>query len=141
VGRCLWHRPPGTPDLLCRLPSGRELRYRQARIDDLPSRWDPGTTRAQVTYLHRGESRRATYGGKLAENCTQAVCRDILADALVRLEAAGLPVVLHVHDEAVCEVEREADLARVEAIMREAPPWAAGLPVEVKGHVGGRYGG
>lgn len=140
VGRCTWHRPPSTPDLLCRLPSGRELRYRQARVEDLPSRWDPTTLRAQVTYLHKGESRRATFGGCTVENLTQAICRDLLADALVRLEAAGLPVALHVHDEAVCEVEREADLARVEAIMGEAPAWAAGLPIKVEGHVGRRYG-
>ncbi len=75
----------------------------------------------------------------LAENIVQAVCRDLLADALVRLEAAGLPVVLHVHDEIVCEVDTPEQLEEMKEVMRQAPKWAEGLPLEVEGYVATRY--
>src|SRR5262249_29275777 len=84
----------------------------------------------------------ATYGGKLTENITQAVCRDLLAGALLSCERAGLHVVLHAHDEVVIEVEAvraEEGLRRLAGIMSARPPWAAAFPVAVEGYATARY--
>ena len=70
----------------------------------------------------------------------QATARDILVDAMLAVEAAGYPIVLHVHDELV--VEREADegsLDEVLELMKIAPPWAAGCPIDVEGYEAQRY--
>jgi DNA polymerase len=90
------------------------------------------------SYLHHGQ-RIGSYGGKLTENITQAVCRDLLADALVRLERAGLPVVLHVHDEVVSELRAKTELVAMETIMSTVPQWAEGLPLAVEGYAEERY--
>jgi DNA polymerase len=70
------------------------------------------------------------------------VCRDLLADALVRVEAAGLQVALHVHDEIVVECDTE-DVPKVEAqlkaLMSVVPHWAAGFPIKVKGWTDRRF--
>lgn len=85
-------------------------------------------------------SRTRLYGGLLAENVTQAVARDVLADALGRCEAAGLPVVMHVHDEIVCEVPENGPEHHVlEKIMTDIERWARGLPVAAEGWTGRRY--
>jgi DNA polymerase len=82
-----------------------------------------------------------TYGGKLTENVVQALSRDILAEAMTRLDAEGYPIVLHVHDEIVAEVEvdRIWDLSLFEIYMKRVPSWAAGLPIAVEGWKGKRY--
>lgn len=68
----------------------------------------------------------------VVHNCTQAVARDVLVDAQFRLEAAGFPVVLHVHDENVCEVVPRDGLADdMRRLMVASEAWADGLPVTV----------
>ncbi len=84
-----------------------------------------------------------TYGGKLAENVTQAVARDVLAEAFLRADAHPVynQVTLLVHDEIVCEVPDDlGDLVEFEELIAQVPEWATGLPVDVEGWVGKRYG-
>ncbi len=93
---------------------------------------EPGNTREWC--------RMSTYGGKLSENVTQAICRDVLAEAIARVEAAGFPVVLHVHDEVVCEgAFSESDRQSFQQIMTEVPAWAAGFPISAGCWLSPRY--
>lgn len=134
LGELVWERRGA--DVVCILPSGRPLVYRNIRLEHRLTKW--GTKQWTFTYEHRGQ-RVATYGGKLTENITQALCRDVLADALVRLDRAGISIVLHVHDEVVAELEDESQLAEMESLMCHMPRWAAGLPLTATGHCGRRY--
>ncbi|MGI6755978.1 MAG: hypothetical protein ACOX4F_08225 [Atopobiaceae bacterium] len=75
-----------------------------------------------------------TYSDTLVENITQAIARDILAEALVRLEKAGYHVVMHVHDEVICDEKIGfGSLDEVAQPMCAAPDWAQGLPLNAKG--------
>lgn len=116
-------------DRLLQLPSGRAIAYR-----DVAYRGG----RATFASPRRPGMRDDTYGGRLTENATQAVARDILGAALVRLErAGGLDVVGHVHDEVL--IAGEQDLEKVYDIMTEPVPWAPGLPVKGDGFTCKRY--
>jgi DNA polymerase len=136
-----------TDDILYgHLPSGRKLTYHKPRL--LPSERRPGTLELSYEGWNTnskngaiGWIRQVTYGGKLVENITQAVARDILANAIVNLEEAAYPVVLHVHDEVVSEVpHNQVSLEEFEQIMSIMPAWATGWPVVAKGGwVGQRY--
>ena len=84
--------------------------------------------------------RRSYHGGLLAENGTQAMCRDLLALGIIRCEAAGYKVVGHVHDEIVAEVpEGWGSVEEMEAIMSEVPKWAEGMPIRAEGYRAKRY--
>lgn len=80
-----------------------------------------------------------TYGGKLTENIIQAIARDCLAETMVKVEAAGFPVVFHVHDELICEVENTSDLDKIQDIFKEPISWAEGLPLKGAGYTGNYY--
>ncbi len=138
--------------LMCKLPSGKVLFYPYPEIRSIIAPW--GDEKEALTYktvpsqntklvddptnMSRW-ARVSTYGGKLAENITQAIACDLLAEALLRLDEAGMDVVLHVHDEAVCEIGDASATAAIESIMKVTPPWAAGLPIAVKAWAGKRY--
>lgn len=133
--------------LLCRLPSGRVITYRNARVEMLVPPYCkmlglPEVPKPSVVYMHPRGYVKSLYGGLITENIVQAICRDLLALALVRCEAEELPVVMHVHDEIVCEVETgaaDAALDRLCEIMAESPPWAEGFPIGVEGFLSNRY--
>ncbi len=115
-------------DVLVRLPSGRALRYRSVEL----------SANGELTCEHRG-TRSRTWGPKLVQNVVQALARDVLADALVRCERAGLKCVLHVHDEIVIEFDDKVDVEKLEEIMTTPPAWAPDLPLAVKIVTGERY--
>lgn len=167
VGRQVMFRKNGS-FLWCRLPSGRTLCYPYPEIRSgeygqfltfksvpdatvwaIYSAWknsDPETRGPNTTYIvdEPGNTREwcrvSTYGGKLSENITQAICRDLLADAMLRVEAAGFRIVLHVHDEIVVEgVFTEADRLRFEEIMCQVPEWARDFPIKAGCWLSERY--
>lgn len=128
--------------LVCRLPSGRELRYVDAFLADKPTPW--GETRKAVHYYGTNERGQwvptDTYGGKLMENIVQAVARDLLAHAMVEAERQGWDTVLHVHDELGAEMDAGQTTAQeLEELMCDIPTWASGCPVAAEGWVGDRY--
>lgn len=127
--------------LLIWLPSGRRLVYRNARLEI-----DNG--RYSIVYDGLDQYTRKwgpirTYGGKLVENITQAVARDLMADAMLRMDAAGLPLVATIHDELIAEVptpQASPAFSQMKSIMSNGPRWSRGLPLGGEGFVAARYG-
>lgn len=120
------------------LPSGRRLAYIKPRLQ--PNRFG----RMAVTYEGIGSNnkwiRMETYSGKLTENITQATARDLLAEAMWRMERAGLDIVGHVHDEVILEVPKGSiTVDEVCSIMNRNPAWADGLPLSSAGYTGNYY--
>lgn len=124
-------------DRAIRLPSGRAIVYHKCEFKWGTNRF--GNRVIQMSYADpkRDGMRIGTYGGRLTENATQAVARDVLAEALVRLERSGYAVVGHVHDEILVEGRHPVD--EVAAIMTKNPRWATGLPLDGEGFVTERY--
>jgi DNA polymerase len=128
------------------LPSRRALVYAGPRVFDTETSW--GAIKPTIHYkgvnphpaAHGSWDTLRTYGGHLVENIVQAVARDLLAEAMLRLEARGYPPVMHCHDEAVAEVPKGfGSQQEFEGIMAELPSWAAGLPLAVESWRGERY--
>ena len=116
--------------LWCQLPSGRKMCYPYPRIDTIMTPW--GEMKDSVTYMKPNNSnyqfeRVSTYGGKLTENIVQAICRDLLADAMLNLKKHGYEICLHIHDEIVCENVK--DPKEMSCLLSETQSWAEGLPV------------
>lgn len=128
----------GTTCMTILLPSGRKLYYVQPSVGE--NRWGGPS----ITYMGVNDKNKwgriETYGGKLVENVVQAIARDCLAQAIEHLEAAGLPVVFHIHDEVVIDTAafdtNDAMLDKVVKIMSTPIPWAEGLPLGADGWVG-----
>lgn len=120
--------------LYCVLPSGRKLAYHKAKLEGGEIKYY--TTNSTTKKYQKTN----TYGGKIVENITQAVARDILAFAMLKAEQAGYRIVLTVHDELVAEVPE--DFGSVEEfvqIITELPAWAGGCPITAEGWQGKRY--
>lgn len=128
----------GTTCMTVSLPSGRKLYYVEPSVGE--NRWGGPS----ITYMGVNDKNKwgriETYGGKLVENVVQAIARDCLAQAIEHLEAAGLPVVFHIHDEVVIDTAafdtNDAMLDKVVKIMSAPIPWAEGLPLGADGWVG-----
>lgn len=118
------------------LPSGRKLYYAHPELGT--NQWDcPSINYFGVNQTTKQWTRLETYGGKLVENIVQAIARDCLAIAIEHLEAAGFPVVFHVHDEVVIDCpEAQANLGEVVKLMTLPIPWALDLPLNADGWVG-----
>jgi len=114
------------------LPSGRCLSYYEPILRE--NRF--GTDSLSYMSLEKGKwSRVDTYGGKLVENIVQAVARDLLAEAMVRLDKAGYSIVMHVHDEVVLEVPIDfGSIEEVDRIMSQPVTWAPGLPMKAESY-------
>lgn len=142
VGEYITVHPKANGLVTIKLPSGRELFYHKLHFRTV-SKFDK-----EVEALHflDPKSHRAvipTYGGRLTENVTQAVARDVLAHALVNLDKENVPVVAHVHDEVIAEggvtVERMKELMGAGVGNPLAPPWSEGLPLAAEGYYCARY--
>jgi DNA polymerase len=125
--------------LTVKLPSGRKLFYwnpvfkkNQWGNDAIAYRGIDSVTKQ---WLHID-----TYGGKLTENIVQAIARDLLALSMLNLDAKGYDIVMHVHDEAACEIPfneqtNEDTLEDMCRIMGIEAPWAKGLPLAADGYL------
>jgi len=123
------------------LPNGRLLSYADAQMRH-GKFGRPAITYKGLEQQSRRITRLETYGGKLTENVVQAIARDCLAEAMLRLDAAGYPIVMHVHDEVIIEVGKEAAdtfLADVCEIMGLPIDWAPGLLLRADGYTTDYY--
>jgi len=125
------------------LPGGRILTYR-----NIMSQWPEsqkfgknGVARkpAWTACVERGGPQIPFYGGKLCENLVQAVARDVMGEAILRLEKAGCSVVMHIHDEAVCEVDNSVQAGEIEHLMSVCPEWLEGCPIGAEAADAMRY--
>jgi len=133
---------PAADVLYMILPSGRRISYREPRLTH-GSKREGWAAVYELTFMTHNSNpkmgplgwvRMPTYGGRLAENATQAVARDIMANAVVNLEQRGYPVVLRVHDEIASEVPKGfGSVEEFEAIMQDLPTWATGWPIRAAG--------
>lgn len=119
--------------LFITLPSGRDLAYVKPRLGE--NRFGGES----ITYEGIGATKKwdrlESYGPKFVENIVQATARDILAEAMLRLDEAGYRIVMHIHDEVVIEAPAETSLEDICAIMEQTPEWADGLILRADGYV------
>lgn len=146
--------------LFMRLPSGRFISYPNAEVRSVKTTWkdedgepiwkDALTYFSTIDQAKRSKivrddhnsalwARISTYGGMLSENAASGTARDLLAGAMVRLENAGYPVLMSVHDDLTTEPDEDhGSLEQMIAIMAELPKWAGGLPLASAGFTGSR---
>jgi DNA polymerase len=119
------------------LPSGHTLQYHRVKL--VAGKYND-TAEVYNSLTH---SWNPIWGGELLENITQSVSRHILAESMLRLEALGIRIALHCHDELVAVVKdekAEQALALMISEMSKTPEWAPGLPLDASGHISSRYG-
>ena len=136
VGRLCFQNDSGT--LWMVLPSGRRLAYCAPKLR--PNQFG----RMSLSYMGVDAankwSRIATYGPKLVENATQAIARDILCEAMRRMEGHGLNIVAHVHDEVIIEAPKDQyTVDEVCSIMNQRPSWGRDIPLSSAGYKGADY--
>jgi DNA polymerase len=127
--------------LRIQLPSGRALIYHEPRIESDEDGW---TFDALVYQLPLGRDwvQRTAWRGLITENVVQAIAYDVMAEAMLRMDKAGVELIGTVHDEAIALApEDQADAVRDEMvrIMSSPPAWASGLPLGAEGYHAERY--
>jgi len=126
--------------LLLKLPSSRKLSYPQPRAVGDEQRQHvmfADNAAGQFCDCRNGQG---AYGGLWTENIVSGIARDLLAEAMLRIEAAGYPIVMHVHDEIVAEVpESFGSTDELTHLMTRKPAWALDLPIAAKAWTGRRY--
>lgn len=134
--------------LCMELPSGRILSYPGIGVSVTKETDEDGRVNTNVRIKYQGENQLTrqwttlyTHGGKACENIVQALCRDLLAYAMINVENGGYPIVLSVHDELVCETPDTADYTvhDLEKLMCALPEWAEGFPLVAEGSEMYRY--
>ena len=139
--------------LHCGLPDGTILNYPSPKVEVIQKRkdwfadaitfWGTSSDKSKPLAGNKEWGKITTYGGKLTENIVQSLARRVLADAMLRVEAFGMPIVMHVHDEIVCELPNQRPefktLEFFKILMKVIPPWAKGLPLDVDAWEGKRY--
>lgn len=134
--------------LCMELPSGRILSYPGIGVSVTKETDEDGRVNTNVRIKYQGENQLTrqwttlyTHGGKACENIVQALCRDLLAYAMIKVEDGGYPIVLSVHDELVCETPDtpEYSVAELERLMCALPEWAEGFPLVAEGAEMKRY--
>lgn len=129
--------------LFCLLPSGRGLCYPYATMVEKMMPW--GKIKEVIQYKAIDQTikkwkEKTFYGGLGVENVTQAVARDVMAEAMLRIEDAGYNPVLTVHDEIISETDINfGSMKEYNELMTEQPLWAPGLPIAAGGWQGVRY--
>lgn len=134
--------------LCMELPSGRILSYPGIGVSVTKETDEDGRVNTNVRIKYQGENQLTrqwttlyTHGGKACENIVQALCRDLLAYAMINVEDGGYPIVLSVHDELVCETPDtpEYTVTELEKLMCALPEWAEGFPLVAEGAELKRY--
>jgi DNA polymerase bacteriophage-type len=128
--------------LLLRLPSGRKISYPQPRLIT-----ESGSNRHRVVFADNAVGRfvdcrngQGAYAGTWTENIVSGIARDLLAAAMLRVEAAGYPITMHVHDELVAEVPIGfGGVEEFTRLMTRKPAWALELPIAASAWTGSRY--
>ncbi|WP_440682089.1 DNA polymerase [Cysteiniphilum halobium] len=123
-GKQLWAKLPSGRKLTWNTPTIKDNQIHYKGVDTITGKW------TQLT----------TYGGDIVQSLTQAVARDVMANAMLCLDKQGFNVRLTVHDEIIVEVDpKNKTLATFMDIMNQAPAWAKGLPIAAEGELSQRY--
>lgn len=123
-GRLTFRYEPAHSALTIRLPSGREIFYPNASLN----------SKSTFSFDNNREKHRTDmYGGRIVENIVQAVARDCLSEAMLRLSKNGYDIKFHVHDEVIIEVDQKEALEEIIEIMCSPPEWALDLPLNAEG--------
>lgn len=139
VNRTTWFMEG--PHLICVLPSGRRLTYPFATVKGMTTPWGevkPGLHYFGVNSFTRKWTEETTYGGKIAENITQAVARDCMVEGMKNASRAGYEILLTVHDEIVSEKET-GSVQEFEELITTMPEWGKDIPLLAEGWSGTRY--
>lgn len=145
-GAFLWARMPSGGLLAYARPEIREVSRKVTVIDpDTGEKREETVTRPAVTFWAvdsqtKKWKRQAGYGGQWDENFVQRIARDVLAEAMLRVDEKGYKIVLHAHDEIVIEEPKDSvDLTEYETLMAVKPEWLGDCPIAVSGWIGPRY--
>ena len=125
------------------LPSGRKLFYNSPCIKEKALNKKSTNTIKSIFYKGLNQETKQwtlidTYGGKLTENCVQAIARDLLGNAMINVIDAGYTIVAHIHDEILVEVPEDnarEHYDKIVELMSRAPAWAKDLPLKADGYI------